>query len=225
MSGEVKSTAAPCLPAAGLHPTRISSAFALAASKAAEILEAASQPVDLKDRDTLLKSASTSLNSKVWEGLGRPSAQHRGLSDPWPDPKMRGFFFFFWLAGRVAVLVDDCPAGGGRRAQGGRPREQLGRPQRHQDHQESRVSVGLGGRAPACIDHSAHRHPFVLTPPHLSFSLPLFSNAPGAPSRTQSWWTALCLTSATATCRAASSAWRRPRSALRSFASRRPRPT
>eukprot|EP00270_Netrium_digitus_P006198 TRINITY_DN184_c1_g1_i1.p1 TRINITY_DN184_c1_g1~~TRINITY_DN184_c1_g1_i1.p1 ORF type:complete len:567 (+),score=138.17 TRINITY_DN184_c1_g1_i1:1139-2839(+) len=51
--------------AKGVHPTVISEAFHLAAQKAEEILTAMAIPVELSDRDALVKSASTSLNSKV----------------------------------------------------------------------------------------------------------------------------------------------------------------
>ncbi|KAK2183974.1 hypothetical protein NP493_288g01032 [Ridgeia piscesae] len=49
----------------GIHPTIISESFQRAASKATEILEEMSTPLQLSDRDSLLKSATTSLNSKV----------------------------------------------------------------------------------------------------------------------------------------------------------------
>jgi len=49
----------------GLHPTSISEAFQKAAEKSVEILTNMAQPVDLSDRDKLLQSANTSLNSKV----------------------------------------------------------------------------------------------------------------------------------------------------------------
>jgi len=49
----------------GLHPTTISEAFQKAAAKSVEILTAMAKPVDLSDRDKLLQSANTSLNSKV----------------------------------------------------------------------------------------------------------------------------------------------------------------
>merc|ERR1719461_2419450 len=49
----------------GLHPTSISEAFQKAAVKSVEILTNMAQPVDLGDRDKLLQSANTSLNSKV----------------------------------------------------------------------------------------------------------------------------------------------------------------
>merc|ERR1719420_820473 len=49
----------------GLHPTSISEAFQKAAAKSVEILTAMAKPVDLSDRDKLLQSANTSLNSKV----------------------------------------------------------------------------------------------------------------------------------------------------------------
>mmetsp|Transcript_50087 Transcript_50087/g.92421 ORF Transcript_50087/g.92421 Transcript_50087/m.92421 type:complete len:530 (+) Transcript_50087:82-1671(+) len=49
----------------GIHPQTITEAFLAAADKADEILTEASIPVDLNDREQLLQSASTSLNSKV----------------------------------------------------------------------------------------------------------------------------------------------------------------
>lgn len=52
----------------GVHPTIIAHSFQKAAHKAVEILRDMSVPVNLDDRDTLLKSAHTSLNSKVCTG-------------------------------------------------------------------------------------------------------------------------------------------------------------
>lgn len=49
----------------GLHPTVISEAFGAACRKSVEILESISVPIELTDRDQLIKCASTSLNSKV----------------------------------------------------------------------------------------------------------------------------------------------------------------
>nr|CAB3228985.1 T-complex protein 1 subunit delta [Phallusia mammillata] len=49
----------------GIHPTTVSDAFQSCAAKSVEILTAMSHPVELTDRATLLKSANTSLNSKV----------------------------------------------------------------------------------------------------------------------------------------------------------------
>lgn len=49
----------------GLHPTVISGAFQVAAKKACEVITAMAQPIDINDREMLLKIASTSLNSKV----------------------------------------------------------------------------------------------------------------------------------------------------------------
>ena len=49
----------------GIHPTIISESFQRAALKAVGILESMSVPVLLSDRESLLKSATTSLNSKV----------------------------------------------------------------------------------------------------------------------------------------------------------------
>uniref|UniRef100_A0A224XN34 T-complex protein 1 subunit delta n=1 Tax=Panstrongylus lignarius TaxID=156445 RepID=A0A224XN34_9HEMI len=49
----------------GLHPTTISDAFREAAVKAIEIVRGMSVPVQLTDKESLIKSASTALNSKV----------------------------------------------------------------------------------------------------------------------------------------------------------------
>ncbi|KAM7540972.1 hypothetical protein Aperf_G00000041303 [Anoplocephala perfoliata] len=49
----------------GLHPTVISEAFQVAAKKACEVITEMAQPIDLNDKEMLLKIASTSLNSKV----------------------------------------------------------------------------------------------------------------------------------------------------------------
>jgi len=49
----------------GIHPTSISDAFQKAASKAVSILTHMSIPVDLTDKESLVKVAATSLNSKV----------------------------------------------------------------------------------------------------------------------------------------------------------------
>merc|ERR1719266_2372512 len=49
----------------GIHPTTISESFQKAAGKSVEILTAMSTPVDLSDKESLLKASNTSLNSKV----------------------------------------------------------------------------------------------------------------------------------------------------------------
>merc|ERR1711990_545515 len=48
-----------------LHPNVISRSFRMAADKAVEVLEGMSVPVDLADRETMIKNAATSLNSKI----------------------------------------------------------------------------------------------------------------------------------------------------------------
>jgi len=61
----------------GIHPTSISEAFQVAQAKAVEILSSISQPMKLSDRESLVKMASTSLNSKVvsqYSGLLAPLA-------------------------------------------------------------------------------------------------------------------------------------------------------
>lgn len=67
--------AAAKLLAKGIHPTTISESFQKASSKAKEILTKISTPVKLTDRQSLLQSASTSLNSKV-------VSQHSSLLSP-----------------------------------------------------------------------------------------------------------------------------------------------
>jgi len=49
----------------GIHPTIVSESFQKAASKSVEILTNMSIPLELSDRESLLKAANTSLNSKV----------------------------------------------------------------------------------------------------------------------------------------------------------------
>ena len=49
----------------GIHPTMISEAFQKAAVRCVDLLDSMVKPLELSDRDSLLKSASTSLNSKV----------------------------------------------------------------------------------------------------------------------------------------------------------------
>jgi T-complex protein 1 subunit delta len=49
----------------GMHPTIIAESFLKASAKAVEYLTSISTPVDLKDKESLLRAASTSLNSKI----------------------------------------------------------------------------------------------------------------------------------------------------------------
>lgn len=49
----------------GIHPTAISDGFQKAATKAIEIIKNMATPIQLTDRESLVKSASTALNSKV----------------------------------------------------------------------------------------------------------------------------------------------------------------
>lgn len=49
----------------GIHPTTISESFQRASEKCCELLGEMSTPVELSDRESLLKSATTSLSSKV----------------------------------------------------------------------------------------------------------------------------------------------------------------
>lgn len=49
----------------GIHPTAISDGFQKAAAKSIEIIKNMATPILLTDRESLVKSASTALNSKV----------------------------------------------------------------------------------------------------------------------------------------------------------------
>jgi hypothetical protein len=49
----------------GIHPTIIAESFLRASAKAVEFLTEISTPIDLNDRTTLIRAASTSLNSKA----------------------------------------------------------------------------------------------------------------------------------------------------------------
>jgi T-complex protein 1 subunit delta len=57
--------AAEKLLAKGIHPTIISESFQRAAAEAVKVLEGISTPINMTDRQTLLKAASTSLSSKI----------------------------------------------------------------------------------------------------------------------------------------------------------------
>lgn len=52
----------------GIHPTIIAESFLKASAKAVEFLTEISAPIDLNDRTTLIRAASTSLNSKASYG-------------------------------------------------------------------------------------------------------------------------------------------------------------
>lgn len=50
----------------GIHPTIVAESFLRASAKAVEYLTEMSTPIDLNDKSSLLRAASTSLNSKVY---------------------------------------------------------------------------------------------------------------------------------------------------------------
>lgn len=75
--------------AKGIHPTSISDAFATASRLADDVLKGMSFPVELSDRETLIKAASTSLNSKVvsqYASLLAPMAVDAVLAVAVPRP-------------------------------------------------------------------------------------------------------------------------------------------
>ena len=49
----------------GVHPTVVSDAMGMACDKACEILQDMSLPLDITDRESLIKASTTSLGSKV----------------------------------------------------------------------------------------------------------------------------------------------------------------
>ena len=49
----------------GIHPTIIAESFQRASAKAVEYLTELSTPINLDDKTSLLRAATTSLNSKV----------------------------------------------------------------------------------------------------------------------------------------------------------------
>lgn len=66
-----------------MHPTIIAESFIRASAKSVEYLTDISTPVDLKDKASLLRAASTSLNSKVTHYIPRssqPESYHRANS-------------------------------------------------------------------------------------------------------------------------------------------------
>ena len=58
-------TAAEALLDKGIHPTTVAESFTKAAQMSAKFLADISTPLDLSDRESLLRAASTSLNSKI----------------------------------------------------------------------------------------------------------------------------------------------------------------
>lgn len=49
----------------GIHPTIVSESFQQALDESEKVLKGVAIPVDLEDRDALIRAAVTSLNSKV----------------------------------------------------------------------------------------------------------------------------------------------------------------
>ncbi|VAI83960.1 T-complex protein 1 subunit delta-like [Triticum dicoccoides] len=69
--------------AAGAHPTAAADSLHRLAARAVQVLEGMAIPIELTDRDSLVKSASTALNSKVvsqYSGLLAPLAVDAALS-------------------------------------------------------------------------------------------------------------------------------------------------
>lgn len=64
-AGSVSPAETSCVWVAGIHPQVVANAFSLAVNKAESILTDMAIPINLDDRESLLKNAVTSLNSKV----------------------------------------------------------------------------------------------------------------------------------------------------------------
>ena len=90
----------------GIHPQVVANAFSLAVGKAESILTDIAIPINLDDRESLLKNAVTSLNSKV-----RPAGSWAQLCTPLMKSAPGGF----------PKLAPARPYRRGRRAQGDRP--------------------------------------------------------------------------------------------------------
>ena len=74
----------------GIHPQVVANAFSLAVGKAESILTDMAIPINLDDRESLLKNAVTSLNSKVPSRCSSPalhSAQEIGCSRWFPKTR------------------------------------------------------------------------------------------------------------------------------------------
>ena len=60
----------------GVHPTVVSDAMGMACDKACEILQDMSLPLDITDRESLIKASTTSLGSKVVAQYSNRSEEH-----------------------------------------------------------------------------------------------------------------------------------------------------
>lgn len=64
----------------GVHPTVISDSFARAAAKAVEVLESVAIPVDLSDRESLIKAANTCASQSLEQAFALMAAEAQWLS-------------------------------------------------------------------------------------------------------------------------------------------------
>ena len=90
----------------GIHPQVVANAFSLAVGKAESILTDMAIPINLDDRESLLKNAVTSLNSKVRPAGSSPALLRSSIVAP---------------PGGFPKLAPARPYRRGRRAQGDRP--------------------------------------------------------------------------------------------------------
>jgi len=94
----------------GIHPTVIAEAFKKAAAKSAEIITEMSTKLDLSDRESLLKSATTSLNSKVvsqYSSLLAPIAVDAVMSVIDPATAVNVDLKDIRVVGKVGGTIDD----------------------------------------------------------------------------------------------------------------------
>eukprot|EP01047_Picozoa_sp_COSAG01_P062795 COSAG01_NODE_8044_length_2944_cov_1.052373_4_plen_184_part_00 len=105
--------------AAGIHPQVIANAFSLAVGKAEEVLTSMSIPMALDDRDSLLKNAVTSLNSKA-RSVAYPTPSLPGGAAS--EGLTRRFLSGLACAGCLSKFAPSCADRRRRRAEGHRPR-------------------------------------------------------------------------------------------------------
>ncbi|KAJ1975199.1 T-complex protein 1 subunit delta [Dimargaris cristalligena] len=94
----------------GIHPTLIAEAFQRASIKAVEILTDMAIPLDLSDREKMLKSASTSLNSKIvsqYSSLLAPLAVDAVMSVINPDTASNVDLKDIRVVKKIGGTIDD----------------------------------------------------------------------------------------------------------------------
>uniref|UniRef100_A0A8C0L7P8 T-complex protein 1 subunit delta n=1 Tax=Canis lupus dingo TaxID=286419 RepID=A0A8C0L7P8_CANLU len=95
----------------GIHPTIISESFQKALEKGIEILTDMSRPVELSDRETVLNSATTSLNSKVvsqYSSLLSPMSVNAAMKVTDPATATSVDLREIEIVKKLGGTIDDC---------------------------------------------------------------------------------------------------------------------